>query len=227
MLIAANKIMTADLRNWWSDKGLFCLARGECYGDVQSHLSLSLSRLAVSRQSSCHTLSMTCFLWFPLAGCVMIRRSTYQKPHIHWTHVQCCGQTRPKLQSSVIWICYSSLSCGRGDCALGACCIQGSLLVPPLHNAKTSSSCLYGPHGSTVVFVCDFSWLYPPRWLGTCLQLPEACRKWHPPQSRAFRFNAFHIHLYSQRSFLLYPGASSSSLQALYLLRGRHPGGYW
>ena len=41
--MAANKIMTADLRNWRSDKGLFCLARGECYGDVQSHLSLSLS----------------------------------------------------------------------------------------------------------------------------------------------------------------------------------------
>ena len=183
-------------------------------------ISLSLSP-GVSG-SSCHPLSMTCFLWFPLAGCIMIRRCTYQKPHIeHMCNVAV------KHARSYSWICYSSLSCGRGDCALGDCCIQGSLLVPPLHNAKTSSSCLYGPHRSTVVFVCDCLRLYPPRWLGACLQLPEACRKWHPPQSRAFRFKAFHTHLYSQRIFLLYPGASSNSLQALYLLRGRHPGGYW
>lgn len=41
--------------------------------------------------------------------------------------------------------------------------------MPPLHNPKTSSSCLYGPHGSTVAFVCDCLRLYPPRWLGTFL----------------------------------------------------------
>lgn len=170
--------------------------------------SLSLSRVS---GLSTELVSPTLHDVFPLIPSCWMCHDT--SPHVsktaYWTHLQCCGQTRPKLQSSVIWICYSSLSCGRGDCALGACCIQGSLLVPPLHNAKTSSSCLYGPHRSTVVFVCDCLRLYPPCWLGTCLQLPEACRKWHPPQSRAFRFNAFHTDSYKtlqpkvfgQRSF--------------------------